>query len=280
MIILVASILVMIIASCASILGVLTGLGGGVLLTPLLLLLKVDIHSAMAASLISIMALSLTTAITHVGKQNTNIKIGIFLETAAVIGAIVGAFLTSIIPKPYLALAFSVMLFFSVYNSYRRMNRHSTGSGSGSEPSSDSEMVTEAMVNEISFISRRKLIQGWGVMSLAGTVSGILGIGLGILKVLAMDQILNLPYRISTATSNFMVGMTVAASIGIYFQKGYVDFALVFPVILGSMAGSIIGSFILLKLKIPILRSIFIFVIGLLALQMFYKGITGILGTL
>lgn len=269
MIILIATILVMIIASCASILGVLTGLGGGVLLTPLLILLKVDIHSAMAASLISIMALSLTTAITHIGKQNTNIKIGIFLETAAAIGAIVGAFLTSIIPKPYLALAFGIMLIFSVYNSYRRL-RHP----------SDSEAITEEMVNDISFISRRKLIQGWSVMSLAGTMSGILGIGSGILKVLAMDQILNLPYRISTATSNFMVGMTVAASIGIYFQKGYVDFAIVFPVVLGSMIGSIIGSYILARLRIPVLRSIFIFVISLLAIEMIYKGIIGILETL
>jgi uncharacterized protein len=88
-----------------------------------------------------------------------------------------------------------------------------------------------------------------------------------------MDQILNMPYRVSTSTSNFMVGMTVAASIGIYFEKAYEDLTLIFPVVLGSIVGSMLGAQILARAKIPALRLLFILVIVLLAVQMFYKGL-------
>jgi uncharacterized protein len=258
------SILLAIVAMLSSILGVLSGLGGGVLLIPFLILINIELHAAMAVSLISIMTLSLSTALTATGKQYTNLKMGIFLETGAVIGAIMGALLTSIIAKPALSILFGAMLIFAAFSSYRRMKIEK-----------EEDPISKQILDSISFAKKKNLLQGWGLMGIAGALSGILGIGSGALKVLVMDQILNMPYRVSTATSNFMVGITVAASIGIYFAKGYVDLAIIFPVVSGSILGSFLGSKILAKARISSLRILFILVILLLAIEMFYKGVTG-----
>jgi uncharacterized membrane protein YfcA len=261
------TVLLVVVAMFSGMLGVLTGIGGGIVLVPFLILLQVDMHAAMAASLVAIMTLSLSTALTKTGQRYTNHRMGIFLETAAVAGAIIGALLTSITPKPYLAMMFGGMLLFAAYCSFRRMKLETKSE----------ENFPVTVVDSIDFASRTQLIQGWGIMGIAGALSGLLGIGSGSLKVLAMDQVLNMPYRVSTSTSNFMVGMTVAASIGIYFAKGYMDPTIIFPVVCGSIVGSLIGSKILAKAKIPTLRIMFIIVILILAFQMIFQGVQGIL---
>lgn len=116
---------------------------------------------------------------------------------------------------------------------------------------------------------------GFGIMFIAGTLSGLLGIGSGAVKVLAMDQVMKLPFKVSTTTSNFMIGVTAAASAGLYFSRGYIVPGLAMPVVLGVLAGSLVGSRILMNTQVRVLRSIFSIVIVGLGVEMIYSGLTG-----
>ena len=120
----------------------------------------------------------------------------------------------------------------------------------------------------------RRVPLGFGLMFVAGALSGLLGLGSGALKVLAMDRAMGLPFKISTATSNFMIGVTAAASAGVYLDRGYIDPSLALPVVLGVLAGSVIGAWLLVKLHANLLRRLFVLVIVVLALQMLYKGLS------
>src|SRR5438270_13138149 len=117
--------------------------------------------------------------------------------------------------------------------------------------------------------------QGFGLMFGAGTLSGLLGIGSGAVKVLAMDQAMRIPFKVSTTTSNFMIGVTAAASAGVYLNRGYIDPGLSMPVMLGVLAGSVLGTQILMKADTKWLRLVFSVVIVMLGLEMIYKGLSG-----
>jgi len=116
---------------------------------------------------------------------------------------------------------------------------------------------------------------GFGIMYIAGVLSGILGIGSGAVKVLAMDRAMHLPFKVSTTTSNFMIGVTAAASAGVYLNRGYIDPGLAMPVMLGVLAGSLAGTFVLAKARVPLLRTVFSFVIAALAVEMIVNGLSG-----
>jgi len=246
--------------------GVLTGLGGGILLVPILTTIGVNLYYAMGASLISIITTSLSTATTPSGQYYNSVKVGMFLETGAVLGALLGAVLLSILPVSLISIIFSIVLLFSAYSTFTRRSQ---------EEDLSLEQAKLARVN-LKQYTKTALLQGWSLMVGGGILSSILGVGSGAVKVLAMDQVLRLPYKISTATSNFMVGMTATASIGIYLAKGYIEPTIAFPVMLGIFLGALVGSKMLQFVKSHSLRIIFSLLVVVLSVQMFYMGLKAI----
>jgi uncharacterized membrane protein YfcA len=266
------------VAFTAGLLGALTGLGGGVVLVPsLVLLFHVDVHYAMGASLISVIATSSGAAAAFIREGFTNLRIGMFLEASAVIGALAGAVVAAILHANVIAVIFGLVLLASAYQSFRRKDEHEQDRPShpwavrlrmeGSYPGPLGEQPYRV----------HNVPAAFGLMGVAGVLSGLLGIGSGAVKVLAMDQAMRLPYKVSTTTSNFIIGITAAASAGVYFTRGYVDPGLTMPVMLGVLLGSLTGARILGRAKSRTLRVTFSLVILLLALEMLYNGITGAL---
>ncbi|HWH61435.1 MAG TPA: sulfite exporter TauE/SafE family protein [Terriglobales bacterium] len=260
----------------AGFLGALTGLGGGVVLVPLLtIFFKVDLHYAIGASLVSVIATSSGSAAAYVKEGFSNIRIGMFLEIATTFGALLGAFLTAHVPARGIAVIFGVVLLYSAY--VARNIRPRTAEEQPPDP-----LATKLKMNS-SFPDTSGLRQynvynvpgGFGIMFGAGALSGLLGIGSGALKVVAMDQAMRIPFKVSTTTSNFMIGVTAAASAGVYLTRGYIDPALAMPVMLGVLVGSLMGTRVLVKTKTKSLRLVFSVVIVLLGIEMLLKGITG-----
>jgi uncharacterized membrane protein YfcA len=259
----------------AGFLGALTGLGGGVVIIPVLtLLFGVDIRYAMGASLVSVIATSSGAAIAYVREGLSNIRIGMFLEIATTLGAICGAFLTARVSSHGIAIVFGIVLLYSAIASFRRKS-DPTPRAVPDHLATKLELVgTYTGPNGPIAYSAERVPLGFGVMFGAGTLSGLLGIGSGVVKVLAMDQAMKLPFKVSTTTSNFMIGVTAAASAGIYLEHGYIVPGIAMPVILGVLAGSLIGTHFLIRAHVATLRVIFATVIGALGLEMIYNGIT------
>ena len=266
------------ISALAGFLGALTGLGGGVVITPVLtVLLGVDFHYAIGASLVSVIATSSGAAAAYVREGFSNIRAGMFLEIATTLGAVAGAHLTTVLPVSSLAVLFGVVLLYSAWHSFQ----------SGKEtiaPKSDPLAVSLRL--ESSYPGRQgpvpyrvtRVKGGFGLMFVAGMLSGLLGIGSGAMKVIAMDQIMRIPFKVSTTTSNFMIGVTAAASAGVYLSRGYIDSGLAMPVMLGVLTGSILGARQLAGTKTRLLRVVFAIVVAVLALEMMYGGISGNIG--
>ena len=261
-------------ALTAGLLGSLTGLGGGVILIPLLtLLFKVDIHYAIGASLVSVIATSSGAAAAYVRDGISNIRLGMFLEVATTIGAVVGASLATHLSTAVIAIVFGVVLILSAVLSFFK-NQDNLVTGPGSKLARLLRLGSSYPTPEgRQDYTVKNVAGGFFVMNIAGILSGMLGIGSGALKVLAMDNIMRSPFKVSTTTSNFMIGVTAAASAGIYLQKGYIDPGLSMPVMLGVLGGAFVGSRILTKAKVSQLKKIFAVVIGLLAIEMIYNGI-------
>lgn len=257
----------------AGLLGALTGLGGGVVLIPLLtIVFHVDIRYAIGASLISVIATSSGAAAAYVREGYSSVRIGMFLEVATTFGALFGAFLATRVPTRALAIVFGVVLIYSAWVSRTQKNHavahvHNSWSDrlrlSGSYPERDGELCAY-QVDRIGW--------GWVMMFGAGTLSGLLGIGSGAVKVLAMDKIMRIPFKVSTTTSNFMIGVTAAASAGIYLARGYVDPGLAFPVMLGVLTGSLLGAKVLVRAHVGALRTVFAVVILGLGIEMIVDG--------
>lgn len=260
----------------AGFLGALTGLGGGVVLVPLLtIFFKVDLHYAIGASLVSVIATSSGSAAAYVKEGFSNIRIGMFLEIATTIGALIGAFLTAHVPARAIAVIFGVVLMYSAY--VARNIRPRTA-----QVQPPDALATKLKMNgsfpDTSGIRQYNVYNvpgGFGIMFGAGALSGLLGIGSGALKVVAMDQAMRIPFKVSTTTSNFMIGVTAAASAGVYLTRGYIDPALAMPVMLGVLVGSLMGTRVLVKTKTKSLRLVFSLVIVLLGIEMLLKGVTG-----
>jgi len=263
------------VSAAAGLLGALTGLGGGVVITPALtLLLGVDLHFAMGASLVSVIATSSGAAAAYVKEGFSNIRAGMLLEIATTAGAIAGAHLVTVVPVPVLAILFGLVLLYSAWHS---IHPPTAGVTVKSDPLAEKLRLGSTYPEGPSLVpygvSRVKA--GFSLMFGAGLLSGLLGIGSGAMKVIAMDQIMRIPFKVSTTTSNFMIGVTAAASAGIYFSRGYVDPRLAMPVMLGVLAGSLVGARLLVGVGIRVLRLIFAAVIGVLAVEMIFNGITG-----
>jgi uncharacterized membrane protein YfcA len=259
----------------AGFLGALTGLGGGVVVVPMLaLLFHVDIRYAIGASLVSVIATSSGAAAAYVREGYSNIRIGMFLETATTVGALAGVGIALYVSSNAIAIVFGVVLLCSAYLS----SRHYVD-GAHLPPS---KLAARLRLNGAYPGPHGKesynvtgVPAGYGLMFVAGALSGLLGIGSGAVKVLAMDRAMKIPFKVSTTTSNFMIGVTAAASAGLYLHRGYIAPGLAMPVMLGVLAGSLIGARVLVKARVKVLRYLFAAVVVVLGLEMIYKGISG-----
>lgn len=274
--VIVLTLIILIGAYAAGLLGSLTGLGGGVVIIPLLtILLHVNIHYAIGASLVSVIATSSGSAAAYVKEGITNIRIGMFLEIATTIGAFTGAVLALYVHTNFIAILFGIILIFSAVMSLKKraeviINNSNKAATvlklNGNYPSGD-ETVKYGV---------QKVGGGFAMMLFAGIISGLLGIGSGALKVIAMDSIMRIPFKVSTTTSNFMIGVTAAASAVIYLQRGYIDPGLSMPVVIGVLLGALTGSKILVHTQSSRwLRWTFAVVVTFLSVQMIYNGLTG-----
>ncbi len=244
-------------------------------IVPLLTLaFGVDFRYAVGASLVCVIATSSGAAAAYVREGFTNIRIGMLLEVATTVGALIGAYLAGLISTSVLSVVFGLVLLYSAYAASRRSPDHVSEVRDplatrlrldGTYPSLDGEKEYHV----------QRVPLGFGLMLGAGTLSGLLGIGSGALKVLAMDQVMCLPFKVSTTTSNFMIGVTAAASAGIYLARGYIDPGIAMPVVLGVLAGAMVGVRILSRVRAQVLRIVFAVVIAAVAVQMIYNGATG-----
>ncbi|HEV7732126.1 MAG TPA: sulfite exporter TauE/SafE family protein [Candidatus Binatia bacterium] len=260
----------------AGFLGALTGLGGGVVLVPLLTLgFGVDLRYAIGASLVSVIATSSAAAASYVRDGYSNVRVGMFLEVATTIGAVVGAMIASSVPVSAVSIVFGVVLLWSAIVSLRQ---NTDGAG----PATADRIATALRLDgsfpvdgHLQTYHVAHVPGGWGIMFIAGGLSGLLGIGSGALKVLAMDQVMGLPFKVSTTTSNFMIGVTAAASAGLYLHRGYIDPGLTMPVMLGVLLGATLGARLLAGAQVRMLRLVFGFVIMALGVQMIWHGLSG-----
>jgi uncharacterized membrane protein YfcA len=270
------STLIGLVSLIAGFLGSLTGLGGGVVIIPLLtLVFGVDIKYAIGASLISVIATSSGAASAYVKEGFTNIRIGMFLEIATTFGSLLGAYVATKLSNSAIAIIFGLILIHSSYLTLRRIGESSLAPKSDYLADRLRLDGTYPVPGGIESYYVQGVPIGFCIMFLAGSISGLLGIGSGALKVIAMDQAMRIPFKVSTATSNFMIGVTAAAGAGIYLNRGYIDPVLAMPVVLGVLLGSLIGSRRLFKAQDKKLRIIFSAVILLLAIEMIYSGLRG-----
>ena len=263
-------------AFCAGLLGSLTGLGGGVVVIPLLtLLFGVDFHYAVGAALVSSIATSSGSGSAYVKEGITNIRLGMFLEIATTIGAVSGAFVAIWLNSSTIAVIFGCVLLLTAAMQQRRKTDHAGVKGSelarrlklyGTWPQKDGSRKAYEL---------RNVGGGFGVMYVAGVLSGILGIGSGVLKVIAMDSLMKVPFKVSTTTSNFMMGVTACASAVVYVQRGNITPAIACPVMVGVLIGALTGARLLKRLDVSLLRKIFALVIVLVAINMIYNGLHG-----
>ena len=263
-------------AYCAGLLGSLTGLGGGVIVIPLLTLaFGIDFHYAIGAALVASIATSSGSASAYVKEGLTNIRLGMFLEIATSVGAVLGAAAALWMPTNAIAIIFGAVLLLTVAMQFRQKTDYIGVKGSnlakklklfGSYPTRDGTVQSYELTN---------VSGGFSVMVLAGTLSGLLGIGSGVLKVLAMDSCMKVPFKVSTTTSNFMIGVTAVTSAVVYLQRGYIEPGIAFPIMVGVLAGAMSGAKLLKHLDVRVLRKIFAVAILLVALNMIYNGIIG-----
>lgn len=263
-----------ILAGC---LGALTGLGGGVIIVPLLVLgFGVDLRYAVGISLICVIATSSGAAIAFIREGYTNVRIALFLEMATTVGALAGAVVAAYVAKSMIGLIFGVTLIASAYYSIKKKEHEEVQTVAhpwanalhlnGSYPSSAGVAQTYNVAG---------VPIGFAMMFFAGVLSALLGIGSGALKVLAMDSVMKIPFKVSTTTSNFMIGVTAAASSGVYLGRGYIEPTLAAPVMLGILLGSMLGARLLPTMRVDTLRAIFAAVIAVVGVQMIIKGFSG-----
>ena len=266
-------------AYLAGLLGSLTGLGGGVVVIPVLTLgFGVDFHYAIGAALVASIATSSGSGSAYVKEGITNIRLGMFLEIATTIGAVVGAIIAVWLNNSTIAIIYGCVLILTAAMQQRRKSDHDGVVGSdlarrlklfGTWPQRDGSFKAYQL---------RGVGGGFSVMLLAGMLSGILGIGSGVLKVIAMDGIMKVPFKVSTTTSNFMMGVTACASAVVYIQRGNIVPGIACPVLIGVLFGALTGARLLKKLDVRLLRQIFCIAILLVAFNMIWQGWTGQLG--
>ncbi len=269
------TVVVALVSYSAGLLGSLVGVGGGIIVVPLLsLFLGVDIHHAIAASIISVIATSSGAASSYVRSHVSNLRLAMFMEVSTTVGALSGAFLAVVISSRWLFVLFGAVLIYTAVSMYKRNGRSTARfpddpladrlklHGAFYDPSIKSEVIYR--------VSRTKL--GFGVGYIAGIVSGLLGVGGGVIKVPVMNLAMGMPIKACTATSNFMIGVTAAASATVYFARGEVQPFIAAPVAVGVLLGAKSGAKVMGHLKNDVIRLIFVIVLVVTSVQMLLKG--------
>ncbi|AVV98622.1 sulfite exporter TauE/SafE family protein [Lactiplantibacillus plantarum] len=262
----------------AGIFGAILGIGGGMIVTPILTLgLGLDIKYAIGASIIAVIATSSGSTIAYLRDEMLNLRVAMFLEIATTVGAVLGAVLTGVLNATFLYFLFGALLVFTTYNMIRKLM-----SKNGELPSvKDDKLATQLNLNGTYYdkaLNKQVDYQvenvpgGFSMMFGAGFTSGLLGIGSGAFKVLAMDTIMHMPLKPSSATSNLMMGVTAAASAMVYFFNGSIKPGIAAPLAIGIIVGALIGSRIMTRLKPRLIRMIFVPVMLYLGIQMIAKG--------
>lgn len=268
---------IFVLAIVAGTFGSILGLGGGIIMTPALtLLFGIDIKYAIGASIVSVIATSSGAAVAYVKDKITNIRIGMFLEIATTIGAITGAYISGLIDTKYLYIIFGAILLYSALAMLKKRGQE-LPEGVTAHPVADklklnSHYFDKVLNRDIKY-NVTGIYSGFGIMYVAGVISGLLGIGSGIFKVMAMDLFMKLPLKVSSATSNFMIGVTAAASAGVYLLRGDIDPKIAAPVALGVLIGAAVGTKIMQNLKSKTIRMIFIPVLAYVSIDMIIKGL-------
>ena len=276
MTILAFTLILLLAAYCAGLLGSLTGLGGGVVVIPVLTLgFGIDFHYAVGAALVASIATSSGSGSAYVKEGITNVRLGMFLEIATTIGAVSGALIAIWLNNNIIAVIYGCVLLLTAAMQQRRKSDHDGIKGSemarrlklyGTWPQKDGSVKSYEL---------RNVGGGFGVMYVAGVLSGILGIGSGVLKVLAMDAMMKVPFKVSTTTSNFMMGVTACASAVIYVQRGVIAPGIACPVIIGVLFGVLTGARLVKRMNVRVLRQIFCVAILLVAINMIWQGVAG-----
>lgn len=235
----------------------------------------VDIRYAIGASLVSVIATSCGAAATYIRQGYTNLRLGMFLEVATTIGAIIGALLTTVISVKLLTLVLAIVLLYSAY--LAQQPREEVVTDQAADPLAERLQLSGTYPTPDGHVDYQvySVPMGFGVMSMAGVLSGLLGIGSGALKVLAMDQIMRLPFKVSTTTSSFTIGVTAAVSAGVYLSRGYIDPGLSMPVMLGVFPGALLGARVLMGTQVGVLRVVFSLVLVVMSFKMVYRAFGG-----
>jgi len=265
----------LLLAVASGFIGAMSGLGGGVFIVPALVIIAhMPMKIAVGASLISVVATSAGASVAFVRDGWTNLKVAMVLECATVTGAVTGAYLAGIVPTVVLELLFAAMMLQSAYFNVRKQGDDIIEHGdelarrlelAGDFPGDDGKNVHYEVVN----------VYGGGLlMVVAGLMSGLLGIGSGALKVMAMDYFMHIPLKVSSATSNFMLGVTAGAGALVFLARGDVATSIAAPVALGVTAGALGGSRLLPHANVSSLRNVFTVILILIALEMGWRALT------
>lgn len=261
---------------CAGLLGSLTGLGGGVVVIPVLTLcFGVDFHYAVGAALVASIATSSGSGSAYVKEGITNIRLGMFLEIATTIGAVCGAAVAIYLNSNAIAVIYGFVLLLTAAMQQRRKSDHDGVVGSQTARRLKLFSTWPQKDGTLKAYELRNVGGGFGVMYIAGALSGILGIGSGVLKVIAMDAMMKVPFKVSTTTSNFMMGVTACASAVVYVQRGNIEPGIACPVMIGVLFGALTGARLLKRMDVKVLRQIFCVAITLVAFDMIWQGFAG-----
>ena len=262
----------------AGFVGAMSGMGGGVILIPVLTLFGMDIKYAIAVSIVSVIATSSGSASAYVRDRITNLKVGMFLEMFTIVGALAGAAITLVSGRRVLFILFGIVLLFSWVALFRQKNE-------GWRQASQQDIFSRWLELEGSYFDRSvgqtiayqgtRAYLGGPLMFGAGVIAGLLGIGAGALKVLIHDLVMGLPPKVSTTTSNLIIGVTALAGTSVYLAAGMIDPGLAAPVILGVVFGAFMGTRVLVRLTNQAVRRIFLGVLLVLGVEMILRGIWG-----
>ena len=268
---------IFLIAISAGVFGSMLGLGGGIIIVPVLtLLFGVPMQTAVAASTVSIIATSTGAAVAFLQDRLTNTRVAIWLEMGTSTGALSGALIAGYLDQRFLYILFGLLLTYSGYNMFKTRKNELP---EGVQP----DRLSQTLQLQGSYTDRQLgkkvdyqvtgTLPGLIVMYFSGIAAGLLGIGAGIFKVPAMDQIMRIPFKASTATSNFMIGVTAASGAVVYFARGDVKPMITGPVVLGVLLGAILGAKLMVRLKSSTIRKLFIPIIIYTAFEMIYRGL-------
>jgi uncharacterized membrane protein YfcA len=267
---------VLTVSVAAGLLGSLAGVGGGILVIPALtIVFGVDVHLAVGASIVSVIATSSGAASAYVRDRVTDMRVGMFLELATTSGAVCGALLAAVVPSASLFVLLGLILLLSAASQLARLGEEvppdAAPSGLARRLKLASTYPDRRLGREVPYSARRVPL-GFAFMWIAGVVSGLLGIGSGVLKVLAMDVAMRLPMKVSSATSNFMIGVTAAASAGIYLARGDVDPRIAGPVAIGVLIGALTGARVLTRISNRSVRLVFLPILVAIGLETIGRG--------